>query len=145
MTLRTAIEVRDLRAAGKMADDAFAEVLVELGRSLDKLAGLRPAHDDARRLLGHLRTERGAMLTFLSRDVDATNWRAEHGVRGPVVNRKTWGGNRTDAGAATLEVVSSVLRTAAIQRVDPMALLGDILRSPVPIVAPFTGLTPTPP
>ena len=145
LVLKTALEARELRAAGEMADEAFAQVLSQLGASLDKLVGLRPADDDARRLLGHLRTERDAMLTFLSRDVDATNWRAEHGVRGPVVNRKTWGGNRTDAGAATLEVVSSVLRTAALQRVDPMALLGDILRSPVPVVAPLAGLTRPPP
>ena len=97
-------------------------------------------------MLAHLRTERRALFTFL-RDpqVDATNWRSEHGVRGPVVNRKTWGGNRTDAGASTLEVVASMLRTANQQGLDVIAVFGDLLRSPVPMVAPFVGLNARPP
>ncbi|MGH9003333.1 MAG: IS66 family transposase [Acidimicrobiia bacterium] len=146
VVLQTALEARDLRAAGQMSDEELAAVVAELGRSVDKLVGLPVAHDDNRRLLGHLRTERHALFRFLTTPgVDATNWRAEHGVRGPVVNRKTWGGNRTDAGAATLEVVASVLRTANQQGLDLMAVLGDLLRSPVPIVAPFAGLDPRPP
>jgi len=110
VVLRTALEVRDLRAAGRLGDDEVGAALVELGRCVDKLVGLPAAHDDNRRLLAHLRTERRAMFTFLvDPQVDATNWRSERGVRGPVVNRKTWGGNRTDAGARTLEVLASVL------------------------------------
>ena len=34
-----------------------------------------------------------------SRRVQATNWPAEQAIRPAVVNRKVWGGNRTEAGA----------------------------------------------
>lgn len=43
--------------------------------------------------------------------VDATNWRAEQAIRPAVVNRKVWGGNRTEAGAKAQGVLMSVLRT----------------------------------
>jgi len=146
VVLQTALEIRDLRAAGHFDEDKVAVALVELDRCVDKLIGLPAAHEDNRRMLAHLRTERRALFTFL-RDpqVDATNWRSEHGVRGPVVNRKTWGGNRTDPGASTLEVVASVLRTANQQSLDVIAVFGDLLRSPVPMVAPFVGLNARPP
>jgi len=32
-------------------------------------------------------------------EVEATNWKAEQAIRPAVVNRKVWGGNRTEAGA----------------------------------------------
>ena len=66
-------------------------------------------------------------------------------TRGLVATARTWGGNRTDAGAATLEVVASVLRTANQQGLDVIAVFGDLLRSPVPMVAPFVGLNARPP
>lgn len=146
LVLQTALEVRDLRAAGAMSDDKVAEAITELGRCVDKLIALPAAHEANRRLLAHLPTERRAMFSFLTTPgVDATNFRSEQGFRGPVVNRKTWGGNRTDVGAHTLEVLASVLRTTDQQGLDPMAIFGDLLRSPVPIVAPLAGLKPRPP
>jgi transposase len=60
------------------------------------------AHDANRRLLAHLAKESNALFTYLLIDgVDATNWKGETGVRPCVVNRKTWGGNRTWRGAKT--------------------------------------------
>ena len=57
---------------------------------------MRPTHEPNRRLLGHLRTEREHMFTFLTEPgVQATNWRAEQALRPAIVNRKSWGGNRT--------------------------------------------------
>jgi transposase len=146
IVLKTGLEVRDLRAAGSIGGDYVARVLSELDRCVDKLCRLRPAHADNRRLLAHLGRERDALFTFL-RDptVDATNWRAERGVRGPVVNRKTWGGNRNDVGARTLEVIATVLRTAAQQGLDAVAIFGDLLRSPEALVAPIVGVSRPPP
>ena len=43
--------------------------------------------------------------------MDATNWRAEQAIRPAVVNRKVWGGNRTEVGASAQSIVMSVFRT----------------------------------
>jgi hypothetical protein len=52
-----------------------------------------------------------------------------------VVCRKAWGGNRTWAGAATWQALTSVLRTASQQGHDPIELLARLLRAPTPILA----------
>ncbi len=52
-----------------------------------------------------------------------------------MVNRKTWGGNRTWAGAKTLGVITSVIATAAKHGIDPVAYLAQRARSPDPGLA----------
>jgi hypothetical protein len=47
-----------------------------------------------------------------------------------VVTRKVWGGNRTENGAHTQEVMTSVLRTSKQQQKDSIALLSNLMRSP---------------
>ena len=60
-----------------------------------------------------------------------------------VVLRKNWGGNRTENGARTQAVLTSLLCTARQQDTDAFALLTDLLRSPHPkiIRVPINGLT----
>lgn len=48
----------------------------------------------------------------------ATNHRAEQALKTPIVNRKVWGGNRTEAGAEAQSVVSSVLQTCGKKAID---------------------------
>lgn len=68
-----------------------------------------PAYETLSR---HLWDHLGDWFVFLERPwVDATNWRAEQAIRPAVVNRKVWGGNRTEAGAKAQGVLMSVLRT----------------------------------
>jgi len=87
----------------------------------------------------HLQTERAALFTCLTRpDVAATNWQAEQAIRPAVVTRKVCGGNRTPSGAATQQVLASVLRTVHQQQRDPLALLVALQRSPAPVVADLT-------
>jgi len=94
------------------------------------------ATEENRRLLKHLRHEAPALLTFLCHEgVDATNYRAEQGIRPGVVNRKVWGGSRTNKGCSHPRTACSVLRTTAQQGGDAMAILGELIRSPVPMVA----------
>jgi transposase len=89
-----------------------------------------------RRLLNHLASGREYLFTFLRvPGVQATNWRAEQAIRPAVVNGKSWGGNRTRAGADTWQVLTSVLRTATQQGRDPIELLTRLLQAPTPIVA----------
>ncbi|MCA1677597.1 MAG: transposase [Actinobacteria bacterium] len=115
---------------------ALAEGRAELRSRLDKLLEGNPTHAPNRRLLGHLANERENLLTFLDTPgVQATNWRAEQAIRPAVVNRKHWGGNRTWCGADTQQVLMSVIRSARQQSTDPVALLADLQRQPVPTAA----------
>ena len=69
------------------------------------------------------------MFTFLTKPgVQATNWRAEQALRPAIVNRKSWGGNRTDAGARTQVIAMSVIRTARQQNLDPIELMAEAQR-----------------
>jgi transposase len=108
----------------------------ELEARLAKLLEGSPTHAPNRKLLTHLTNEREHLLTFIDRPyVQATNWRAEQAIRPAVINRKHWGGNRTWHGAATQQVLMSIIRTARQQHVDPIALLADLQRQAAPTVA----------
>jgi hypothetical protein len=56
------------------------------------------------------------------------------------VNRKHWGGNRTDHGAETQQTLMSVIRTARQQDICPIALLTDLLRQRTPTPTPMLRL-----
>lgn len=134
--LTTALAVRDARDRGELNAEQLVEAVTVADDCIATLLRRPARHDTNRRLLGHLRRERYGLFSFLADPaVDATNWRAEQGVRPAVVNRKVWGGNRTDVGARTQEILMSVLRTAAQQGHDAISLFTELLRSPVPIVA----------
>ncbi|MGI8808013.1 MAG: IS66 family transposase [Acidimicrobiales bacterium] len=125
--LLEALDARDLDAPGR------AKAVVDIGERFDLLFEQAHPHDANRRLIKHLRHERHALFTFLTTDgVDATNWRGEQGVRPAVVNRKVWGGNRSDAGAETQSRLMTFLRTAHQQGVDAIDLLVDLARAPNP-------------
>jgi transposase len=75
-----------------------------------------------RRLANHLCHEQPYLFSFLHcPGLDATNNTAERAIRPVVVARKTWGGNRTQKGARTQEVLASVLRTFWQQGKDSFA------------------------
>jgi transposase len=135
--LLEALALRDRRDAGEITRAALELAVADLEGRVRALLARRGRTEENRRLLKHLRNEAGALFTFLRQQgVEATNYRAEQGIRPGVVNRKVWGGNRTDAGARTHERIASLLRTAAQQGADTMAILGELIRSPVPMVAP---------
>ena len=71
----------------------------------------------------------------------ATNWRAEQAIRPAVVNRKVWGGNRTQAGAEAQSILMSVLQTLKLQGQRCLEFLSHSLRSPPqhrPLLFPAT-------
>jgi transposase len=103
---------------------ARGEEVAALSDRLGELLRRNPTHRPNQRLLRHLATERDALLTFLRvPGVETTNWRAEQAIRPAVVNRKSWGGNRSWRGARSQEVAMSVIRTARQQGVDPIELM----------------------
>ena len=107
---------------------------------LDALVA-RPAGNDAnRRLLKHLAHQAPHLFTFLTTDgIPATNYLGEQAVRPCVVNRKTFGGNRTPAGARTQGTVTSVIATAAKQGRDVIVYLAERARGPDPGLAILLG------
>ncbi len=134
--LRSALALREERDSGTLGSEEFTTRRGGLDEEVERLLARRPKVEANRRLLKHLGRERGALFTFLDvAGVAATNWRAEQGLRPGVINRKSWGGNLTQRGARTQQVITSVLRSASQQRRDPLALLADLLRNPAPSVA----------
>jgi transposase len=138
--LKDALKLRERRDAGLDDDvidaDEFGLKVTELRERTDKLLETKPTHQPNRRLLEHLRTERPHMFTFLEQPgVQATNWRAEQALRPAIVNRKSWGGNRTNAGAHTQVIAMSVIRTARQQHLDPIELMAAAQHQRTPTIA----------
>ena len=135
--LQEALAVRDdrdrrkpsaRRAAAAAAAAAKADQLDERMHALLRLTKTHAANE---RFAKHLWNNRRHLFTFLRHpDVDATNWRAEQAIRPAVVNRKVWGGNRTDAGARAQSVLMSVLQTARLLGRDSMQFLSWLLCAP---------------
>jgi len=137
--LLRAFALRDRRDAGTLTGHGLRVALGRLHAATDRVLAGRILHPPNRRLRHHLQTERAALFTCLVRpEVAATNWQAEQAIRPAVVTRKVCGGNRTPYGAATQQMLASVLRTASQQQRDPLALLVALQRSPLPVVADLT-------
>jgi len=128
--LQQALAVRDRRDAGLILPATAKRWATTLDRQIEPL--LLPIKQNAanERLAEHLWNHRDQLFTFLRHEgVDATNYRAEQAIRPAVVNRKVWGGNRTEAGAAAQSILMSVLATA--RKIDREALdyVSQVLRS----------------
>jgi transposase len=116
-------------------DHELARSVSELEQRIDALLAISPTHEPNRRLLKHLANEREHLLTFLKvPGVQATNWRSEQALRPAIVNRKSWGGNRTWNGARTQQVTMSVIRTARQQQQDPIELMAEAQLKRTPTV-----------
>ena len=129
--LQHALRLRDRHVAGTISAHGMAvargQLLTRLTTVLDQSTTV-PA---VRRFVAHLDREWPALFSFLyDPTIDATNWRAEQALRPAVVNRKVSGGNRTWCGAHTQQVLATLLRTSIQRRLDPLPILGDLLRDP---------------
>ncbi len=129
--LKDALDLRDQRDV--IDADEFGLKVNDLNEQTDKLLEIHPTHEPNRRLLGHLTTEREHLFTFLTQPgVQATNWRAEQALRPAIINRKSWGGNRSLNGALTQQITMSVIRTARQQNIDPVKLMASAQRTRAP-------------
>jgi len=130
--LKAALTLRDRRDG--MNAHRFAVARGRMEARADRLIESRLTHEPNVRLQKHLARERGALSTFLHRrDVEATNWRGEQARRPAVVNRKTSGGSRSDAGADAQGILTSVFRTARQQGREPVSLMVKLQRTPHPL------------
>ncbi len=115
----------------QLGPEALTLAAVLMEAQLDRRLEQCYRHPANRRLARHLEHERPWLFTFLyCPGLDATNHAAERAIRGMVIARKVWGGNRTGAGARTQQILVSVLRTCWQQGKDAFARLVLLLRSP---------------
>jgi transposase len=135
------LALRDERDEEIIDAAEFGLRVAELERRTDELLRISPTHAPNRRLLVHLRAEREHLFTFLTTTgVQATNWRAEQALRPAVVNRKSWGGNRSWKGAHTQQIAISVIRTARQQQQDPIELMVAAQRQSEPAISELLRL-----
>ena len=107
--LHESLDVRDQRDAGRITPAAADEAGHSLWEWMMRIIEPTKSHVGNERLCRHLWNHRAELFTFLHfQGVDATNWRAEQAIRFAVVNRKVWGGSRTDHGAWAQGVLLTV-------------------------------------
>lgn len=142
--LLTSLELRDRYAQGKVSERGLSIATGKLEAKLDHLLETRRRNPANRRLARHLEHELPGLFTFLRcPGLDATNNAAERAIRGMVIARKVWGGNRTWEGARTQQILASVLRTCWQQGKDAFTRCVSLLCAPraviLDIVPPNTG------
>jgi hypothetical protein len=116
--------------AGHIGGPKLEQAIADLEARADRILAAKVSHPPNCRLLAHLANEREALFTFLRRPgVPTTNHDAERGLRPKVCQRKNWGGNKSLGGARSSAVTASVIRTAAQQGLDPIAVLMAIATS----------------
>jgi transposase len=136
--LQHALALRDRHHAGRVTAHGLAVARGHLVNRLNRRLDHPGSVADVQRFASHLALEFPAIFTFLldPTAIDATNWRAEQALRPAVVTRKVCGGNRSWHGAATQQILASVLRTAHQRQLDVHALMVSMLRAPRPTVPP---------
>jgi transposase len=133
--LETSLELRDRYERGEVCERGLSIATGKLEAQLDRMLETRRRNPANRRLTRHLEHERLWLFTFLHcPGLDATNNAAERAIRGMVIARKVWGGNRTWAGARTQQVLVSVLRTCWQQGKDAFARCVGLLRAPRAVI-----------
>jgi transposase len=115
---RNAVTLAQLQDQRDAFDDRLL-ALITRSRSVPAYATL------AKHLWNHFEQ----WFTFLyNPHVEATNWQAEQAVRPAVVNRKVWGGNRTEPGAHAQEINMSVLETCRRKARSALDYISQVLR-----------------
>lgn len=129
--LQEALHVRDQRDAGAILPRTTRRRAGELQKQMDQLLTWMRSNPANERLAKHLCKHSHQLFTFLDQaGIDATNYRAEQALRPAVVNRKVWGGNRTEAGAMAQSILMTVLFTASKLQRDALSFLSQLLRAP---------------
>jgi transposase len=124
-----AVHLRNEFLAGRVPAAVWECARDEYELRLLPLLG-RPRAGANETLAQHIRNHFASWFTFLTdAAVPATNWEAEQATRPAVVNRKVWGGNRTESGAKAQGVLSSVLQTCKKQGKAALDFVSQTLRA----------------
>lgn len=128
--LETSLALRDRYEQGEISAHGLSTATGRLEAKLDRMLEKEYRNPANRRLEHHLEHERPWLFTFLyCPGLDATNNAAERAIRGMVIARKVWGGNRTWQGARTQQILVSVLRTCWQQGKDAFERMVSLLRA----------------
>jgi transposase len=134
-SLRDGLALRDRYARQEISLHGLYVATGRLVANMDRLLAKTFRDPANRRLAKHLRHEEPWLFTFLyCPGIEATNNAAERALRPAVVARKTWGGNRTENGAKTQQILISILTTCHQQGKDSFDRIAKLLFSPTPIV-----------
>ena len=130
--LMGALRLRDRFEEEKADEDRRGRAYEDYVRRLRDLTQRPRVNPGNARFAKHLSKHAGSWFLFLvDSKIPATNHRAEQALKTPIVNRKVWGGNRTEAGGRTQAVTSSVLQTCQKKSIDVFQFLGDAFRGVV--------------
>lgn len=133
--LQTGLQLRDRYERGEISEHGIRTATGKLEAKLDRMLEARRRNAANRRLAHHLEHEQLWLFTFLRCfGLDATNNAAERAIRGMVIARKVWGGNRTWEGAHTQQILVSVLRTCWQQGKDAFTRCVRLLRAPRTVI-----------
>lgn len=127
--LQDALGLRDRYADGKISEHGLAVARGRLEAALEPVVWPAKTHAANERFARHLWNHRDQLFTFLYLPgLDATNWRGEQAIRGGVILRKVWGGNRTERGGRAQSVLMSIWRTCWQRGVSAVNWLSQRLR-----------------
>jgi len=133
--LQTSLELRDRYEQGEVCERGLSIATGKLEAKLERMLETRRRNAANRRLARHVEHELTWLFTFLRcPGLDATNNAAERAIRGTVIARKVWGGNRTWEGARTQQILASVLRTCWQQGKDAFPRFVKLLRTPRTVI-----------
>lgn len=136
------LEYRDAFRQGEISEHGLKVVADRLHQKLISLTECIKQHAGNERLAKFLWNHSDSIFTYLRHwGADATNWRGEQAIRPAVVNRKVWGGNRTDPGAEAQSIIMSVFQTCMNRSVDPFEFIGRQINSTIPLLIPLPVCT----
>jgi transposase len=124
-----ALRLRDRFAEEGTDADCRRRAYEDFTERLSALTFPPRANAENERFAKHLYKHAACWFVFLLEPTTpATNHRAEQALKTPIVNRKVWGGNRTDAGGDAQAVVGSVLQTCTNKTIDAFTYFSNAFR-----------------
>ena len=130
--LTEALRLRDRFNAANADSDRRGQAYEDFVQRLRDLTERPRCNEANERFAKHLHNHAGSWFLFLvDPAIPATNHRAEQALKTPIVNRKVWGGNRTNVGGDAQAVLSSVLETCKNRTIDVFTFVSNALRGVV--------------
>jgi transposase len=134
--LQEALSIRDQRDAAEITPRQAASKAETLKVQVRRLTEPHKTNAENERFAHHLYRNQNHLFTFLKHPgLDATNHKAEQAIRPAVVNRKVWGGSRTETGAEAQSILMSILGTAKKRGIEVIDWLSARLTNAVTTLA----------
>jgi transposase len=146
--LRRGLAIRDRFVGGELSLQCLAWWRTRLTHQLSDLVASIKSHAANEKFAKFLERHVGEVFTFLAprartapggtryQLLPAANYLGEQAIRPAVVNRKVWGGNRTNRGADAQSSFSTIVLTALQRALDPLAWLQCLRQSPHVLLLP---------